>query len=665
MHRAARVSVKNGRMALRIEDYALIGDTHTAAVVGRDGSIDWLCLPRFDSEACFANLLGSERNGFWRIGPRGGGMSARRRYRRDTLILETEFETSDGVVRVIDCMPIRESHPEVVRLVEGVSGRVDMSMELVIRFGYGVVVPWVRHLEWFIEAIAGPDGVALWTPVATQGRGLTTVADFTVTAGQQFPFVLTWFASHEAPPRPTDARFALHETELWWQEWAAQCTFDGEWRDAVLRSLITLKALTYQPTGGIVAAATTSMPEDLGGTRNWDYRYCWLRDATLTLEALMRAGYHEEAMSWRDWLLRAVAGDPADLQIMYGPAGERRLDEWEVGWLSGYEGSKPVRVGNKAAKQFQLDVFGEVISSMYDAIRAGDTPADTTWDLESVLMSYAESKWTEADEGIWEVRGPPRQFTHSKMMAWVAVDRAVRSIEEFGFDGPLERWRKLRDVIHHEVCDKGYDPELGAFTQYYGSKSLDASLLTMPMVGFLPINDPLVRSTVLAIERGLSEDGLIVRYRAEEAAAVDGLGSREGAFLACSFWLADCLHLMGRTEDARALFERLLALRNDVGLLSEEYDVSLARQVGNFPQAFSHVSLVNSAHNLSGQPFVLEEQRPELMRMLRRTMGRSQRSARLQGRFLGMGRGVRAARADGWGEGTSRRAGPRPRRPPG
>jgi GH15 family glucan-1,4-alpha-glucosidase len=653
-------------MALRIEDYGIIGDTHTAALVGRDGSIDWLCLPRFDSEACFAHLLGTEENGFWRIGPRHGGLATRRRYRRDTLVLETEFDTGSGVARVTDCMPIRESHPEVVRLVEGLSGQVDMTMELAIRFGYGSVVPWVRKLDWLLEAIAGPDGIALWTPVPTEGQGFRTVSEFTVAEGQRFPFILTWFPSHEAPPRPTDPRFAIHETELWWQEWAAQCTFDGEWRDAVVRSLITLKALTYQPTGGIVAAPTTSLPEALGGERNWDYRYCWLRDATFTLEALVRGGYIEEAMSWRDWLLRAAAGDPADIQIMYGPAGERRLDEWEVDWLAGYEGSTPVRVGNGAARQFQLDVFGEVMSAMYDATRAGDMPADATWDLQRTLMGYLQSQWTQPDEGIWEVRGPRRQFTHSKMMAWVAVDRAVRTIEELGYEGPLEQWRALRQEIHDEVCEKGYNSDVGAFTQYYGCDALDASLLMMPLMGFLPADDHRVRSTVAAIEQGLSDDGLVMRYAAEHAGAVDGLGGREGAFLACSFWMADCLHRVGRPEDGRELFERLLALRNDLGLLAEEYDVTNARQVGNFPQAFSHVSLVNAAYNLSGQPFVLEEQRPEVMRILRRSMARSQRSARLQGRFLGMGRGVRAARAGGDGDrSVSRLRSGRPRRPSG
>ncbi|HXW34957.1 MAG TPA: glycoside hydrolase family 15 protein, partial [Acidimicrobiales bacterium] len=518
-------------MGLKIEDYGLIGDTHTCALVGRDGSIDWLCVPRFDSEACFAKLLGNENNGYWRIAPTSGGLSTRRRYRRDSLVLETEFETPDGAVRIVDCMPIRETHPEVVRMVEGLRGSVAMKMDLAIRFGYGNVVPWVKAIDGLLEAIAGPEGVALWTPVDTEGRGLTTVAEFTITEGQRVPFVLTWFPSHEAPPRPTDGVFAVKETDLWWQEWASQCTFNGAWRDAVVRSLITLKALTYRPTGGIVAAATTSLPESVGGERNWDYRYCWLRDATLTLTALMRAGYHEEAMDWRDWLLRAVAGDPADIQIMYGAAGERRLDEWEIPWLEGYENSVPVRVGNAAAGQFQLDVYGEVMAALYDATKAGDTPTDPTWDLQCALLNFVENGWKEPDEGIWEVRGPRRNFTHSKVMAWVAVDRAVREAEEFGFDGPIDDWRKVRDEIHAEVLEKGFNKDVGAFTQYYGSDALDASLLMMPLFGFLPANDDRVRSTVEAIERNLTEDGLVLRYKAVDAHQVDGLSGHEGAFL--------------------------------------------------------------------------------------------------------------------------------------
>ena len=647
-------------VTLPIEDYGLIGDTHTAALVGADGSIDWLCLPRFDSEACFAALLGDQHNGFWRLAPTSGGRATRRRYRGDTLVLESEFDTDGGTVRIVDCMPLRETHPEVVRVVEGVRGTVDMRMDLAMRFGYGRVVPWVRRLDGLLTALAGPDGLALWTTVHTRGRDRTTVAEFSVSAGQHVPFVLTWFPSHEDPPRPTDAVFAIDETGAWWDAWAAQCTFEGEWRDAVVRSLVTLKALTYQPTGGIVAAATTSLPETLGGERNWDYRYCWLRDATLTLQSLMRGGYHEEAMAWRDWLLRAVAGDAADLQIMYGPAGERRLDEWEVDWLSGYEGSAPVRIGNAAAGQLQLDVYGEVMSALYDSARVGDAPSASAWDLQKVLLDFIESGWKEPDDGIWEVRGPRRHFTHSKVVAWVAVDRAVRSIEECGLDGPHDRWRALRDEIHAEVCAKGYNTDIGAFTQYYGSTGLDASLLMVPLVGFLPASDERVRSTVEAIERDLTEDGFVLRYRAEDAGDVDGLTGHEGAFLACSFWLADCLYLIGRVDDARALMGRLLDLRNDLGLLSEEYDARAKRQVGNFPQAFSHVSLVNAAYNLTGHPADVAQASPETLQMMRRATRQARHgSLRLQGRFLGMGGGARTSRkaqASSRGGGDSRRA---------
>ncbi len=625
-------------MALRIEDYGIIGDTHTAALVGIDGSIDWLCLPRFDSDACFAKLLGDGSNGYWRIAPSavfgagqsaaasaaastgsGSGRAARRSYRGDTLVLETEFDTPEGTVRVVDCMPIRETHPEVVRMVVGVRGRVPVRMELAVRFGFGRVVPWVRRLDGLLSAVAGPDGLVLWTPVHTRGEDMRTVADFTVSEGEHIPFVLTWFSPSEDPPRPTDARYAIEDTEQWWNEWAAECTFEGEWRDAVVRSLVTLKALTYQPTGGIVAAATTSLPESLGGGRNWDYRYCWLRDATLTLEALMRGGYHQEAIEWRDWLLRAVAGDPKDLQIMYGPAGERRLEEWEVPWLTGYEGSSPVRIGNAAAGQFQLDVYGEVMSALYEACKVGDEVTDPAWDLQCALMDFLESGWAEPDDGIWEVRGPRRHFTHSKVMAWVAVDRAVRTVEECNLDGPVDRWRALRSQIHDEVCSKGYNSDVGAFTQYYGATELDASVLMIPLVGFLPAGDERVRSTVEAIERDLTEDGFVLRYKAADAHDVDGLAGREGAFLACSFWLADCLELIGRHDDARVLFEKLLSLRNDLGLLAEEYDALSGRQVGNFPQAFSHVSLVNAAYNLSGHPFELAQ---ETMPLLRRAMAR-------------------------------------------
>jgi GH15 family glucan-1,4-alpha-glucosidase len=638
-------------VAMLIEDYGIIGDTHTAALVGRNGSIDWLCLPRFDSEACFANLLGTEENGYWQICPTGTVTSVSRRYRENTLVLETDFTTEDGTIRVTDCMPIREGHPEIIRQVEGIKGTVDVSMCLAIRFGYGCTIPWVRVQDGLLIALAGPDGLALWTPVKTWGEDFQTRAKFKVSEGQVVPFVLTWYASHEAPPRPTDALFAIAETTRWWEAWSSVCTVQGEYRAAVLRSLITLKALTYQPTGGIVAAATTSLPETLGGVRNWDYRYCWLRDATLTLTALMRGGYHEEAMAWRDWLLRAVAGNTSELQIMYGAAGERRLDEWEVDWLPGYENSKPVRIGNAAAGQYQLDVYGEVMSALYESSRVGDVTSDPAWDLQVALMAFLESGWKEPDDGIWEVRGPRRHFTHSKVMAWVAVDRAIRSVEEFGFEGPVAKWRELRDAIHSEVCEKGYNDDVGAFTQYYGSDALDASLLMMPLFGFLPATDPRVRSTIEKIEKDLTEDGFVLRYRAEEANAVDGLSGREGAFLACSFWLADCLALIGRTDDARNLYERLVGLRNDLGLLSEEYDAVAKRQVGNFPQAFSHVSLVNTSCNLTGHSLEDVLPSPETFQALRRSMLR--RNPDMPRPHAILSAGKRRGAADG--EGTAGR----------
>ncbi len=627
--------------ALRIEDYGIIGDTHTAALVGRNGSIDWLCLPRFDSDACFAHLLGTEKHGYWRMAPATDDYEVRRRYRGHTLVLETEFETAQGVAKVVDCMPIREGHPQVVRMVEAVRGEVAMRMELVIRFGYGSMVPWVRRADGLLCAIAGPNALALWTPIETRGEDMTTVAEFTVSATEHIPFVLTWYPSHQVPPRPVDAGYAVHDTQMWWEDWASTCTFEGEWREPVLRSLITLKALTYQPTGGIVAAATTSLPETLGGERNWDYRYCWLRDATLTLESLMRGGFHEEALAWRDWLLRAVAGDVTQLQIMYGPAGERRLDEWEVGWLPGYEGSAPVRVGNAASGQFQLDVYGEVLSALYEACGAGSALSSTAWDLQASLVEFVANNWEQPDEGIWEVRGPRRHFTHSKVMAWVAVDRGVRTIEEFGVEGPIERWRDLRDRIHDEVCTQGYNQSVGAFTQYYGSDALDASLLMIPLVGFLPATDERVRSTIEVIERGLTEDGFVLRYRTEDTGAVDGLTGHEGAFLACSFWMADCLYLIGRYDDAHAMLDRLIALGNDLGLLAEEYDVHASRQVGNFPQAFSHVSLVNAAYNLSGHPG-MEEQLLADERLLRGAGRRFGRAGSMHGlaRITGGHRGI-------------------------
>ncbi|MGP0031450.1 MAG: glycoside hydrolase family 15 protein [Acidimicrobiales bacterium] len=591
-------------MSLPIEDYAVIGDLHTAAIVGGNGSIDWLCVPHFDSPACFAGLLGDASHGFWQLAPAGGEAAVtarRRRYREDTLVLETEFDTATGTVRITDCMPIRDSHPHVVRLVEGVAGTVDMRMDLTVRFDYGDVVPWVTAAQGMLRMTAGPDAVALWHRVEPVGQDLHTVADFSVSKGERYPFTFVWFPSHEEPPPPLDAFYAICLTESYWKEWSSRCTYGGPWREEVMRSLITLKALTYEPTGGIVAAATTSIPEALGGSRNWDYRYCWLRDATLTLESLMRGGFFEEALGWGEWLLRAVAGDVSRLQIMYGPAGERRLDEWEASWLPGYEGAAPVRIGNAASGQYQLDVYGEVMSALYASAHATGVHSHAAWALQRKLVDFLKTGWSEPDDGIWEVRGPRRHFTHSKVMAWVAIDRAVRTLEEWpDLGGPLEDWRVLRHQIFTEVCEKGYNEKVGAFTQSYDSEDLDASVLMIPLVGFLPADDPRVISTVEAIEKTLVDDGFVLRYRTSTDGAVDGLVGREGAFLACSFWLVDCLHMIGRVDDAQALFERLLALRNELGLLSEEYDPVARRQVGNFPQAFSHVSLVNSACRLTG-----------------------------------------------------------------
>ena len=584
---------------MKIEDYAFLSDTQTGALVSRDGCVDWLCFPRFDSGACFAALLGDRKNGRWRFFPEGEIAATRRRYRGDTLILETEIETAEGAVRLIDFMPPRGENPDMVRIVEGLRGRVRMKMELIIRFDYGHIIPWVRKRDGGLEAIAGPDGLILRTPVETRGEDLTTVADFTVAEGDRFPFVLTWFASHEKAPRAINPEHALRQTEEYWSIWAKRCRAEGPWRDAVTRSLITLKGLTYAPTGGIVAAATTSLPEEIGGVRNWDYRYCWLRDATYTLYALMNAGYLDEARAWRQWLLRAIAGSAAQMQIMYGVHGERRLDEHEIPWLAGYENSKPVRIGNAASNQFQLDVYGEVLATMHIAHRFGIETNETEWRMQVELMKFLETKWQDPDEGIWEVRGGPQQFTHSKMMAWLAFDRAIKMAEtcNCAADEHLERWRKVRDEIHAQVCERGYNAKKKAFTQFYGSDHLDASLLVMPLIEFLPLDDERVVGTVEAIERELMQDGLVLRYRTDRN-DVDGLPGSEGTFLPCSFWLADCLHLMGRTRDARELFERLLKLRNDLGLLSEEYDPKAKRQLGNFPQAFTHVALVNTARIL-------------------------------------------------------------------
>jgi GH15 family glucan-1,4-alpha-glucosidase len=584
-------------MASRIEDYALIGDCQTAALVARDGSIDWLCFPRFDSGACFAALLGTPEHGRWLLAPKGTVRNIQRHYREGTLVLETDFETDEGAVTVIDCMPPRGREPDVVRMVVGRHGQVLMHMELAIRFDYGSIIPWVRRTPTGIQAVAGPDMLRLHAGVDLRGENFTTVADFTVTQGQRVPFVMSWHPSQEPAPPPLDPEEAIGHTERWWRVWSDRCTYEGPWREAVLRSLITLKALTYAPAGGIVAAPTTSLPEQLGGVRNWDYRYCWVRDATFTLYALMMGGYTEEARAWREWLLRAVAGKPSQLNIMYGLSGERRLTELKLEWLPGYEGASPVRVGNAAYRQFQLDVFGEVMDALHVARKAGLEPNENAWRVERALLDYLEGAWKEPDEGIWEVRGPRRHFTHSKVMAWVAVDRMVKAVERFGLEGPVERWHSLRAAIHEEVCRKGFDHDRNSFVQYYGGKELDASLLIISLVGFLPASEPRVRGTVEAIERHLVTDGFVARY--PTTPEVDGLPPGEGAFLACSFWLADNLELLGRHDDALHLFKRLLDLRNEVGLLSEEYDPWARRLVGNFPQAFSHVALVNTACNLS------------------------------------------------------------------
>ncbi|MBX6391666.1 MAG: glycoside hydrolase family 15 protein [Frankia sp.] len=588
-------------MASLIEDYALIGDTHSAALVGRDGSIDWLCLPRFDSPACFAALLGDENAGRWQIAPVEPVLGVTRRYRGDTLVLETDIRTASGTVRIVDAMFPRAGTHAVLRLVEGLAGRVRMRSEARFRFDYGSIVPWVRRMdEHTMSAIAGPDAVTLRTTAPMWGDDLGTYAEFEVAAGQSVPFSLAWYPSHQPTPPTLHVRHMIAQTEAWWTDWMAGCTYDGLYQSAVRRSLITLKALTFAPTGGIVAAVTTSLPEFIGGVRNWDYRYCWLRDATITLLALLDAGFTSEALAWREWLLRAVGGDPSRVQIMYGVAGERRLPEYEVPWLPGYENSAPVRVGNAAVDQFQLDVYGEVLDALHVARMATEVNGrDDSWGLQTKLMEFLETGWRKADEGIWEVRGPRRHFTHSKVMAWVAADRAVKGIVESGLPGPVERWAALRDEIHREVCARGFDQERNTFTQYYGSKELDASLLNMPLVGFLPATDPRVVGTVAAIERELMEDGFVLRYPTADDGAVDGLPPGEGAFLACTFWLADNYALAGRVDDARELFERLLALRNDVGLLAEEYDPRLGRLTGNFPQAFSHVPLVNTARTLT------------------------------------------------------------------
>ncbi|MCX7619844.1 MAG: glycoside hydrolase family 15 protein [Acidimicrobiales bacterium] len=596
-----------------IEDYALIGDSQTVALVARDGCIGWFCAPRFDSEACFAELLGDARNGFWRIAPVAEHSRIMRRYRGDTLVLETVFDTPTGSVALIDFMPRRSDLPSIVRIVEGRSGSVSMRSEAAIRFGYGDIVPWVRSVPadvsgpGGIDAVGGAHGLTVRSPVSLEGVDRRTMAEFTVSAGQRVPFIATWHESYRSPQPWFDPYEALDETERWWMQWSARCRYDGEYRDAVMRSLITLKALTFEPSGGIVAAPTTSLPERIGGVRNWDYRYCWLRDATFTLNALLDAGYDEEAASWVEWLRRAVAGDPEDMQILYGVAGERRLWESELPWLAGYEGSRPVRIGNEASQQFQLDVFGEVMDMFHTSLTyLGSLPSDAV-DLARFLVKHVRGVWRQPDEGIWEVRGPRRHFVHSKVMAWVAVDRWVKIITQLELDEPVRIWADLRDEIHREVCAHGFNRDVGAFTQYYGSSELDASCLMLALVGFLPSSDPRIVGTVESIRRELMEDGFVMRYRTEPVhvgpsgatETIDGLPPGEGAFLLTTFWMVDNLACMGRVDEARAIFERLMELRNDVGLLSEQYDVTTSRFLGNMPQAFSHVGLVNSASNLS------------------------------------------------------------------
>lgn len=584
---------------MRIEDYAIIGDTETAALVGRNGSIDWLCLPRFDSPACFAALLGGEENGHWQISPTLETIAIRRRYQGETLVLETEFDTPEGTVRVIDFMPPRKQHPELIRVVEGLRGAVKMKMKLVVRFDYGSIVPWVRRTENHLEATAGPDALSFWPGVETRGENLTTAADFEVREGERVPFVLRWHPSCERPKEETDPSLQIDATAHWWKQWTARTNYKGEWAEAVIRSLITLKALTFDPTGGVVAAVTTSLPERIGGIRNWDYRHCWLRDATFTLFAFLDAGYIEEASAWRDWLLRAIAGDPARLQIMYGVGGERRMPESEAPWLSGYENSQPVRIGNSAYQEFQLDVYGELMDAMHKARCAGIPPEEHAWSIQTKILEHLETIWQRPDAGIWEVRGQRRQLTHSKVMAWVAFDRAIQTVERFRLEGPVERWRLLRQHIHEEVCHQGFSAKRNSFVQEFGGERLDSSLLMIPLVGFLSPDDDRVRGTIRAIEQELMRDGFVLRYDPETSSEVDHLPPGEGAFLLCSFWLVDNYVLVGRYREARDLFCRLLAIRNDVGLLAEEYDSTAKRLLGNFPQAFSHVGLINSARNLS------------------------------------------------------------------
>jgi GH15 family glucan-1,4-alpha-glucosidase len=584
-------------MSLPIENYALIGDCHAAALVGSDGSIDWLCLPRFDSGACFAALLGGPENGRWLLAPAAQPRQVRRRYRGASLILETEFDTDEGSVRIIDFMPLSNDRWDVVRIVEGLSGRVGLRMELIVRFDYGSIVPWVHRAGGILLLTAGPDTLELASSVAIEGENMRSVAEFSVSAGKRESFVLNYRPSHADTQSTIDAEQALADTAVWWREWSGRCTYRGQWRAPVVRSLITLKALTYKPTGGLIAAPTTSLPERPGGVRNWDYRYCWLRDATFALNALLLAGYEDEAEAWREWLLRAIAGSPDDLQVLYDVTGARRLDEYLVSWLAGYEGSAPVRIGNAAAKQFQLDVYGEVMDTLHLARLGGLPPEEEAWKVQVALLQFLESHWQLPDEGLWEVRGPRRHFTHSKVMAWVAFDRAIKDAERDALEGPIEHWRQARDAIHAQVCERGFDAKRNSFVQSFDSPHLDASLLLIPQVGFLSAEDPRVIGTIAAIERELVVEGLVLRY--STATNVDALPVGEGTFLACSFWLADGYLLTGRRREAEALFERLLALSNDVGLFAEEYDPRAKRMLGNFPQALTHMALVNTARLLS------------------------------------------------------------------
>jgi GH15 family glucan-1,4-alpha-glucosidase len=582
---------------LPIENYALIGDCHTAALVGSDGSIDWLCFPNFDSSACFAALLGGPEHGRWLLSPSAPITGTRRAYLPGTLILETQFDTAEGSVKIIDFMPLSDDRWDVVRIVEGLSGQVEVAMELIVRFDYGSIVPWVRRAGNILLMTAGPDTLELSASVEIESGNMKSLASFTVAAGERHSFSLNYRPSHEAIQPAADAEASLARSHTAWRTWSGQCTYQGRWREPVLRSLITLKALTYKPTGGIIAAPTTSLPEFPGGVRNWDYRYCWLRDATFTLNALLLAGYQEEAVEWREWLLRAAAGAPEDLQILYGITGVRRLDEYEIPWLPGYQGAAPVRIGNAASRQFQLDVYGEVMDTLHLARVAGLEMHSAAWDVQLVLLKFLETVWEHPDEGLWEVRGPRRHFVHSKVMAWVAFDRAIKDAEDFNYPAPVERWKLIRDAIHAQVCDRGFDRTRNSFVQAYDAQNLDASLLLIPQVGFLPADDPRVRGTVDAIKRDLVVDGLVLRYSTQTN--VDALPEGEGTFLPCSFWLVDCLVLTGRRDEAEALFERLLALSNDLGLLAEEYDPRARRMLGNFPQALTHMALVNSARLLS------------------------------------------------------------------